>query len=125
MKTLNNNEIKESLRAKFSKTSAKTGKVSTVLADSAYRTYSDIRRDGWLVSRDSMSIANFNKHVVMLQKCGLSRAALQSMNGLNDGAQIIPFVRFIEVDFCSQFPENYQQPEPNHVRPKPQLRLVA
>jgi II/X family phage/plasmid replication protein len=125
MKTLNNQEIKQQLRAKFSKTSVKTGKVSTVLADSVFRTYNDICRDGWMVTRDSMSIANFNKHVKMLTDCGMSRAALQNMNGLNDGAQIIPFVRFIEVDFCNQFPDWYEQPAPKHVYQKPQLRLVA
>ncbi len=127
MKTLDSNQIKEALRVKFSKTSAKTGKVSMVLADSAYRTYNDIKRDGWLVGRDSMSQSTFDRHVKMFTQCGLSRAALQNMTGLNDGAQIIPFVRFIAVDFCNQFPDWYVQPEPKHVRPveKTQLRLVA
>ena len=124
MKTLNTLEIKDQLRAKFSKTSAKTGKVSTVLADSAYRTYNDIQRDGWLNACDSMSRAQFHVHVKMLTECGLSRAALQNMTGLNDGAQIIPFVRFIEVNFCEQFPPNYQQPAPKHIY-KPLLTLVA
>lgn len=119
MKILNNNEIKQQLRAQFSKISKKTGKVSTVLADSAYRTYNDIKRDGWLISRESMSQSTFDRHVKILTECGLSRAALQNMNGLNDGAQIIPFVRFIEVDFCAQFPDWYEQPSPKHVQPAP------
>jgi II/X family phage/plasmid replication protein len=126
MKTLNTIQIKDQLRAKFSKTSDKTGKVSTVLADSVYRTYNDIQRDGWLIARESMSSRNFDRHVNMLTECGLSRAALQNMNGLNDGAQIIPFVRFIEVNFCEQYPPNYQQPAPKHIyQPKPLLSLVA
>lgn len=126
MKTLNTTEIKDALRCKFSKTSLKTGKVSTVLADSAFRTYNDIQRDGYLITSESMSRANFHRHIKMLTDCGLSRAALQNMNGLNDGAQIIPFVRFIEVNFCAQFPENYVEPAPKHIyTPQPQLRLVA
>ena len=126
MKTLNNHDIKINLRAQFSKTSAKTGKVSTVLADSVFRTYNDIQRDGWLVAQDSMSRMNFNRHVKMLCECGLSRAALQNMNGLNDGAQIIPFVRFIEVNFCEQFPADYIEPPARHIRENlPKLRLVA
>jgi II/X family phage/plasmid replication protein len=126
MKTLNTIEIKDQLRAKFSKTSDKTGKVSTVLADSAYRTYNDIQRDGFLVTMESMSKTTFYRQLTMLTECGLSRAALQNMNGLNDGAQIIPFVRFIEVNFCEQYPPNYQQPAPKHVyQPKPLLSLVA
>jgi len=128
MKTLNNHEVKEQLRLKFSKVSKKTGKVSTVLADSVFRTYNDIRRDGWVITSESMSRMNFHRHVKMLTECGLSRAALQNMTGLNDGAQIIPFVRFIEVDFGAQFPDWYEQPAPKHTREMyetPKLRLVA
>ena len=77
---------------------------------------------------DSMSKTTFHRQVSMLTNCGLSRAALQNMTGLNDGAQIVPFVRFIEVNFCKQFPDWYEQPAPKHVRPIEQrthLRLVA
>jgi len=126
MKVINDDDIREQLRVLFSKTSKKTGKVSTAAADAAYRTYRDIRRDGWLIARDAMVIRTFDRHVKMLTDCGLSRAALQNMTGIDNGAQIIPFMRFIQVDFCSQFPEGYVLPPPVYVyEPKPQLRLVA
>ncbi|MDD1608815.1 MAG: phage/plasmid replication protein, II/X family, partial [Methylococcaceae bacterium] len=125
MKLINDNEIQDALRAKFIKISDKTGKASTALADSAYRTYRDIRRDGWVITKGLMSKNTFHVHVRMLTECGLSRAALQNMTGLDDGAQIIPFVRFIQVDFGCQFPEGYQQPEPKHVYQPQPLRLVA
>lgn len=124
MKLINDNDIQNALRAKFIKVSDKTGKTSTSLADSAYRTYRDIRRDGWIITRGLMSSSTFSVHIKMLTECGLSRAALQNMNGLDDGATIIPFVRFIQVDFGVQFPDNYQHPEPKHVY-EPNLRLVA
>jgi len=125
MKSINTTEIKQLLRDKFSKTSSKTGKTSTVLADSVFRTYNDLLRDGWLNTLESMSRSNFYKHILMLQEVGLSRAALQNLSGKDGGAQIIPFVRFIEVDFCSQFPGGYQEPAPKHIyKPQP-LRLVA
>jgi II/X family phage/plasmid replication protein len=128
MKIIDNSEIQDALRAQFSKT-GKRGKVSTVLADSAFRTYRDIRRDGYVITRDSMSRTTFHYHVKMLTECGLSRAALQNMHGLNDGADIIPFVRFIGVDFAAQHPDWYTHPEPQHVyKPvdtTPYLRLVA
>lgn len=125
MKIINDDEVRDQLRAKFSKT-GKTGKVSTAAPDAAFRTYRDIRRDGWLIARGSMVTRTFDRHIKMLTECGLSRAALQNMNGLNDGAQIIPFVRFIQVDFGSQFPEGYIEPAPVHVyQPKPKLSLVA
>jgi II/X family phage/plasmid replication protein len=126
MKKLNNDEVKQQLRSLFTKVSEKTGKISTVLADSAFRTYNDIIRDGWHVTRDSMSTRTFDRHVKMLQESGLSRAALQNMNGLDNGAQIIPFIRFIEVNFCDQFPADYIEPAPKFTyTQKPQLRLVA
>ncbi|MFZ4504416.1 MAG: phage/plasmid replication protein, II/X family [Methylovulum sp.] len=126
MKTLNNTEVKDALRLKFSKISKKTGKVSMAAADSAFKTYLDIRRDGWVVSRDSMPIRTFDHHVKMLTESGLSRAALQNMDGLTDGALIIPFVRFIQVEFAAQFPADYVQPASVHVyEPQPRLRLVA
>lgn len=125
MKLINDNEIQDALRAKYTKISEKTGKESTALADSAYRTYRDIRRDGWEITQGLMARNTFYTHVKMLTECGLSRAALQNMNGLDDGAQIIPFVRFIEVNFGAQFPEGYQPPQPKHIYQPQQLRLVA
>ncbi len=130
MKIVKDTDIQDQLRAKFAKV-GKTGKVSTALADAAFRTYREIRRDGWSVVIDLMTTSSgqrgtFNRHVKMLTECGLSRAALQNMNGLNDGADIIPFVRFIEVDFGAQFPGWYQPEPPRHVYQRaPLLRLVA
>lgn len=125
MKTLNTLEVKTQLRALYSKTSLKTGLVSTVLADSAFRTYNDLLRDGFIIARESMSRANFNKHIVMLCACGLSRAALQNLNGLENGATIIPYVRFITIDFENQYPVDYVQPLAKHIRSIPPLRLIA
>ncbi len=124
MKVINDDDIKDQLRARFSKT-GKTGKVSTAAPDAAFRTYRDIRRDGWLIARGSMVTRTFDRHIKMLTECGLSRAALQNMNGLDDGSQIIPFVRFIQVDFAAQFPEGYEEPAPKHVYSPSPLRLVA
>lgn len=128
MKVVKDDEVKAKLRAKFSKTSAKTGKTSTVLADSVFRTYRDICRDGWNIALQHMSKRNFDRHIKMLTECGLSRAALQNMTGMNQGAEIIPFVRFIQVDFGAQYPDWYTPPPPKHVNPhdatKPNLSLV-
>jgi len=38
-----------------------------------------------------------------------SRFPLQNMTGLDNGSVIIPFARFINVDFSAQFPEWYDQ----------------
>jgi len=58
---------------------------------------------------DTMNRRTFSRHVVKLCECGLSRAALQNMTGLDNGSVIIPFARFINIDFSAQFPEWYDQ----------------
>lgn len=116
MKVVDNNAVLEALRAKFSKISAKTGKVSTIAPDGAFRTYRDICRDGWKNVRDLLPIRTFNHHVKMLCECGLSRAALQNMNGLDDGSKIVSFAEFMQVDFDAQYPDWYEPEPPIYTR---------
>lgn len=108
MKVVDNNAVLDALRAQFSKASEKTGKVSTVLADSVFRTYLSLRRDGWEATKSLMDIRNFNRHVKHLCECGLSRAALQNMNGLDDGSKIVSFAEFMHVDFDAQHPDWFE-----------------
>lgn len=116
MKVVDDNAVLDVLRAQFSKTSEKTGKVSTVLADSVFRTYLSLRRDGWEATKSLMQIRNFNKHIKILCECGLSRAALQNMNGLDDGSKIVSFAEFMQVDFEAQYPDWYVPEPPKYSR---------
>lgn len=116
MKVVDDNAVLDTLRAQFSKVSEKTGKISTVLADSVYRTYSSIRRDGWEATKSLMHIRNFNKHIKILCECGLSRAALQNMNGLNDGSKMVSFTEFMNVDFDAQYPDWFVPESPKYTR---------
>ena len=116
MKIVDNNAVLEALRTQFSKVSPKTGKVSTTLADSVFRTYLSIRRDGWEATKSLMHIRNFNKHIKFLSECGLSRAALQNMNGLDDGSEIVSFAEFMQVDFDAQQPDWYEPELPKYTR---------
>jgi II/X family phage/plasmid replication protein len=116
MKVVDDNAVLDTLRAQFSKTSEKTGKISTVLADSVYRTYSSLRRDGWDATKSLMHIRNFNKHIKILCECGLSRAALQNMNGLDDGTKMVSFADFMDVDFDVQHPDWFVPEPPTYTR---------
>jgi II/X family phage/plasmid replication protein len=109
MKTINDDQIRQDLVSKFTKYSVKTGKASTAYADSAFRTYLLIKEKGWLNAQSLMTKPTFYRHVSMIHECGLSRAALQNMNGMDDGLNIIPFIRFITVDFSEQFPPWFDQ----------------
>lgn len=116
MKVVDDNAVLDALRAQFSKTSEKTDKVSTVLADSVFRTYLSLRRDGWEATKSLMQIRNFNKHIKILCECGLSRAALQNMNGLDDGSKIVSFAEFMQVDFDAQYPDWFEPEQPKYTR---------
>ena len=116
MKIVDNNAVLEALRAQFSKTSLKTGKISTAFADSVFRTYLFIREKGWENTKSLMAINTFNVHVRTLCQCGLSRAALQNMNGLDDGSKIVSFAEFMHVDFDAQHPDWFVPEQPKYTR---------
>lgn len=116
MKVVDDNAVLDVLRAQFSRTSEKTGKVSTAFADSVFRTYLNLRRDGWQNVKDLMVRNNFQVHVRTLCECGLSRAALQNMNGLDDGSKIVSFAEFMQVDFDAQHPDWYAPEPPKYTR---------
>lgn len=108
MKTINDEDIRTKLRANFAKTTPK-GNITFTAADNAFRTYKLIKTEGWLNAQSLMGRASFYNHVAMLHDCGVSRAALQNLNGLSDGSNIIPFMRFITVEFGEQFPPWFDQ----------------
>jgi II/X family phage/plasmid replication protein len=116
MKVIDDNAVLIALRSKFSRTSEKTGKVSTAFPDSVFRTYINLRRDGWQNVKNLMVRNNFQVHVRTLCECGLSRAALQNMNGLDDGSKMVSFAEFTKVDFDNQYPDWYEPEPPKYTR---------
>jgi II/X family phage/plasmid replication protein len=116
MKIVDNNAVLDALRAKFSRTSEKTGNVSTAFPDSVFRTYLNFCRDGWQNVKDLMPKNTFHVHVRTLCECGLSRAALQNMNGLDDGSKIVSFAEYMNVDFDAQHPDWFVPEPPTYTR---------
>jgi len=108
MKTINDEKIKILLRNSLQRTT-KTGKVSFTLADSVYRTYRTIKAEGFVEAKTIIPYRTFNIHINHLRdSVGFSKAQLQSMKGQGLMGEVIPFTRFISVDFSSQFPEWYR-----------------
>lgn len=108
MKTINDEQVRNDLRAKYSKVTPK-GNITFTAADNAFRTYLLIKEKGWLGAQSLFPGKTFYRHVSQIHECGISRATLQNMNGLDDGSNIVPFVRFITVDFAEQFPPWFDQ----------------
>lgn len=104
MKVIDDKKIHNVLRTKFHTVNAK-GKISYSKADAAFRTLRALRNEGWFNLLETMNRATFYRHVKLLTECGLSRAVLQNLDGVDQGATVIPFIRYISVDFETQVPE--------------------
>lgn len=104
MQVYSDDDILKSLREKFQVVSPKTGKVSYVRPDGAYRMYRAIRADGFIETKNTISKSAFYRNIDMLSQCGISKARLQNMQGAGQGAEIIPIVRYAVVDFNRQVP---------------------
>lgn len=73
-------------------------------------TYEFLKMKGWLGTKESLTKPTFYRHISMLTESGLSRAYLQNLNGV-DKSNVIPFIRFIGVDFGAQLPQGVTETE--------------
>lgn len=86
------------------------GKTSTAYAMSLFHTYRRIKDYGWQETMDSMNRKSFYNHVSDICECGISKAALQKLKDQDRKSNVIPLLRFLEVDFSSQRPDWYVEP---------------
>lgn len=100
MKMTNDEKIEKALKAKYESTT-KTGKKSYTKAINCFRTYLVIKDRGYQEAMRVSVRRTFYEHLEMLHAIGLSRAALQNVEY---GNNIIPMVRYIEVEFSDQYP---------------------
>ncbi len=107
MRVIKDDKIKEKLRKKYLTINKNTGNITYGKADSIYRTYRAIKSEGWSEALNSMSRATFYKHVNFILDIGISKIYLQNLKGDGLACEVIPFIRFLEVKFEQQFPENY------------------
>ena len=130
MKVINDDKVYEALLEKFTKPGKGRftkermeagvlkpsiyveGKQSTAYAKSVFRTYLSIKDYGWQHTKDSLSSTGFYRHVADLCEVGLSKAALQKLNENDRKSNVVPLLRFVTVDFCSQRPDWYVEPTP-------------
>jgi len=86
------------------------GKPSDAHARSLFRTYRSIKEYGWQETMDSMSRASFYRHVSDICECGISKAALQKLKDQDRKNNVVPLLRFLQVDFSAQLPDWYVPP---------------
>lgn len=102
-------ELKELLRAKYAKI-CKSGKVSYAQADAVFVTHQILKTHGWIGAKKIISKPTFYRHVGMLSEVGLSRAYLQNLEGITK-TNVVPFLRYVGVDFGNQLPEGIRETE--------------
>lgn len=109
MKVIDDDKVLAALKATHARI-GKSGKISHEYAKNLFRTYRSIREFGWEVTKDSMSKATFNRHVLEISQCGVSRAQLQNLQGDHRKSNVVPVLRFVQVDFSAQRPDWYVEP---------------
>ncbi|MNF75207.1 Phage replication protein CRI [compost metagenome] len=129
MRVINDEKVLAALKEKFTKpggrwTKAKADKSTGVIlppvfvdsppnesvALNLFRTYRSIKDYGWQETMDSMSRATFYRHIDQICECGLSKAALQKLKQDDHKNNVVPILRFLQVDFSAQRPGWYVEP---------------
>ncbi|TEL41295.1 phage/plasmid replication protein, II/X family, partial [Pseudomonas aeruginosa] len=59
---------------------------------------------------DSMSRPTFYRHIKEICEAGLSKAALQKLHEADRANNVVPLLRFVQVDFSAQRPDWYVEP---------------
>lgn len=78
-------------------------------ARNLFRTYRSLKDYGWDETMASMSRATFYRHITEICEAGLSKAALQKLHEVDKG-NVVPLLRFVQVDFSAQRPDWYVEP---------------
>lgn len=91
-------------------TYTKAGKKSLVKVNRLFSFFQTVKTLGLDHVKQLHSKAQYYKNVSDLEASGFSRATLQNLHK-ESGAQVIPMTRFIEVDFTSQLPNDYEMPQ--------------
>lgn len=109
MRVINDEKVLAALIARHMKFS-KSGNPSDAYALSLFRTFRSIKDYGWEETKDSMNTKSFYNHVNDICECGLSKAALQKLKQSDQANNVVPLLRFVQVDFSAQRPDWYVEP---------------
>jgi II/X family phage/plasmid replication protein len=109
MKVIDDEHVIEALKSRHVRFT-KSGKPSYAYAMNLYRTFKAIRDDGFVPTQKAMSLPTFYRHISDITECGVSKAQLQSMKAIAQKNNVVPLLRFVEVDFSAQRPDWYREP---------------
>lgn len=89
--------------------------ISYSYANTLFSFYRDLKEHGYKsvyanYKSSNASLRKFQRYVADLVEAGLSKAYLQSFELNDEPTNIVPLIRFIEINFGEQFPEGYTPP---------------
>ena len=105
MRTYSDTEIHENLKQHF-KTETKNG-FSFSKADRLFRTFRMMKHEGWEEVKATMPKATFYRTIEDLTKV-VPKAYLQNLQAT--ASNVVPLIRFVNVDFSKQHPSNWVEP---------------
>lgn len=104
MRIIRDEEIEKKLKEKFPTVNARTGRITYGQAHSAYRVFRSLKSEGWIETRRTTGKGTFERALEMLHDIGLSKAVLQNLKGDGLKCEVIPFIRYVEINFGEQIP---------------------
>ncbi len=105
MRTYSDTEIQENLREQF-KTETKKG-FSYSKADRLFRTFRMMKHEGWDEVKATTPKATFYRTIEELTQV-VPKAYLQNLQAT--ASNVVPLIRFVNVDFSKQYPSNWVEP---------------
>lgn len=105
MRTYSDTEIHENLRDHF-KTETKAG-FSYSKGDRLFRFFRMVKHEGWDEVKSTTPERTFYDNIKLLTQV-VPKAYLQNLQAT--ASNVVPLIRFVNVDFEKQHPENWQEP---------------
>lgn len=115
MKYSDDENLLEIFKEKLVTVTAK-GKVSYTKANNAFNFYCLLREFGWESVKKRHTEPTFYRNVDNLTKCGFTKAHLQNLHDEQNG-KVIPFIKFVEIDFNNQCPDWWREPVSQFEKP--------
>ncbi len=102
---MNDDNIYNEIHKVHSTVSA-TGKITVVKVNRLFSFFQTMKTLGYDHLKKMTTASTFYRNVSDLLDCGFSKSFLQNLDK-KSGCTVIPMTRMINIDFGSQFPENY------------------
>lgn len=115
----NDTDIHNSLKEHFYRETSKGRTYAK--ANRLFDFYNSIKTRGFETVYRNSDRATFGRYLADLTVAGVSRAHLQNLK--SDLSNVVPLIRFVNVDFENQHPDNWVEPQPLHQQMK--LKLVS